>query len=64
MHTTLLLEILKGRQILGKSTCRGYDNIRMDLQGMAWEGVDWMHLSQDRGQWLALVNPVTNLRVP
>jgi hypothetical protein len=27
-------------------------------------GVDWMHLAQDRDQWLALVNVVMNLRVP
>jgi len=27
----------------------------MDLGEMGWEGVDWMHLAQDRGQW-ALVN--------
>jgi len=26
--------------------------------------VDWIHLAQDRNQWLALVNTVMNLRVP
>jgi hypothetical protein len=40
------------------------DNIRMDLREIGWERVDWMHLVQDRDQWLALVNTVTNLRVP
>jgi hypothetical protein len=24
------------------------DNIRMDLREVGWEGVDWMHLAQDR----------------
>jgi hypothetical protein len=36
----------------------------MDLTEMGWEGVEWMHLYQDRDQWLAVVNTVTNLRVP
>jgi hypothetical protein len=29
-----------------------------------WEGVDWMHVAQDRDQWRAVVNMVMNLRVP
>jgi hypothetical protein len=28
------------------------------------EGVDWIHVAQDRVQWQNLVNIVTNLRVP
>jgi hypothetical protein len=28
------------------------------------EGVDWIHLAQDRNQWRALVNTVMDLRVP
>jgi hypothetical protein len=27
------------------------------------EGVDWMHLAQDRDQWQALANTVMNLWV-
>jgi len=23
----------------------------MDLRGMEWESVDWMHLAQDRDKW-------------
>jgi hypothetical protein len=38
--------------------------IRMDLREIGWEGVDWIHLAQDRGQWRAVVNTVMNLRVP
>jgi hypothetical protein len=34
----------------------------MDLREIGWEGVDWMHLVQDRNQWQALVNPVMNLQ--
>jgi hypothetical protein len=31
---------------------------------IGWDGVDWIDLAQDRGQWRALVNTVMNLRVP
>jgi hypothetical protein len=51
-----------------KPVCRPWrsweDNIRMDLREIGWEGVDWIHLAQDRDQWLAVVNTVMNLRVP
>jgi hypothetical protein len=30
----------------------------MDLREMRWQGVDWMHLAQDRDQWLDLVNTI------
>jgi hypothetical protein len=43
---------------------RWEDNVRMDLREIGWEGVDWMHLAQDRYKWQALVNPVMNLQVP
>jgi hypothetical protein len=36
----------------------------MLLKETGWEGVDWMHLAQDRDQWRTLMNTVINLRVP
>jgi hypothetical protein len=39
------------------------DNIKMDLREMGRGGVDWIDRAQDRDQWRALVNTVTNLRV-
>jgi len=39
-------------------------NIRMDLSETEWEGVDWIHLAQDRDQLWAVVNMVMNLWVP
>jgi hypothetical protein len=40
------------------------DNIKIDLRELGWDGMDWIDLTQDRDQWRALVNTVTNLRVP
>jgi hypothetical protein len=35
----------------------------MDLGEIAWEGVEWIHLAQDRDQWQAVVNTVMNCLV-
>jgi hypothetical protein len=35
----------------------------MDLREIGWENVDWIHPTQDRNQWQALVNTVMNLLV-
>jgi hypothetical protein len=43
---------------------RWLDNIRMNLMEIGWEGVDWMHLAQDRDQCQALVNMIMDLQVP
>jgi hypothetical protein len=48
---------------LGRARRRWEDNIGMDIKEIGWEFVDWMHLTQDRVQWRALVNTVMNLRV-
>jgi hypothetical protein len=37
-----------------------WEDIRMYLKEIGWEGVDWMHLAQDRDQWRAVVNTVMN----
>ena len=49
---------------LGRSGHRWEDNIKMDLQEVGCEGVDWVELAQDRNKWRALVNALTNLRIP
>jgi hypothetical protein len=36
----------------------------MDLREIGWEVVDWIHVAQDRNQWLALVKTLMKLRVP
>jgi hypothetical protein len=36
------------------------DNIKIGLGEIRYEGVDWIHLVQDRDQWRAVVNVVMN----
>jgi hypothetical protein len=54
----------EGKRLFGRSGRRREDNIRMDLEEIELEGVDWIHLDQDRGQWRIVVNTVMNLRLP
>jgi hypothetical protein len=49
---------------LGRPRRRWVDNIKMDLRGIEWGGMDSLEQAQDRDQWRALVNTVINLRVP
>ena len=36
----------------------------MDLEQIAWQGVDWIYKVQDTDNCQATVNMVTNLQVP
>ena len=54
----------EGKRSLGRPRHRWEDNIKMDLQEVGCEGMDWIELAQDRGGWRTLVNAVMNLRVP
>ena len=53
----------EGKRPLGRPRHRWEDNIKMDLQDVGCEGMDWIELAQDRDRWRALVNAVMNLRV-
>jgi len=44
----------KGKYHLGWPRYR--QNIKNDLKQTIWEGIDWIHLVQDRAQQLSLVN--------
>jgi hypothetical protein len=54
----------EGKRQLGRPRRKWVDNIKMDLRGIGWDGMDWIDLAQDRDQCGALVNTVMNLRVP
>jgi hypothetical protein len=57
-----LLLIKPEEKILhGGSNCRWVDNINMDI---AWSGMGWTGLTQDRRRWRSHVNTVMNLWVP
>jgi hypothetical protein len=46
----------EGKRALGRPRRRWVDNIKIDLGEIAWDGVDWIDLAQDRDQWRGLVN--------
>ena len=60
----VLVGKLEGKRPLGRSRRRWEDSIKMDLQEVGCEDMDWIQLPRDRDRWRALVNSVTNLRVP
>jgi hypothetical protein len=43
---------------------RWEDNIKLGLQDVGCEGMDWIDVAHDRYRWRALVNAVMNFRVP
>jgi len=53
-----------GWRPLGRSRHRWVDNIRMVLQELECEYLDWIGLAQDRDRLRTLVSAVINLRVP
>ena len=53
-----------GMRPSGRPRHRWEDNIKMDLQEVGCEGMDWIDLAQDRDRWRALVNAVMNFGVP
>jgi hypothetical protein len=59
----MLVGKFEGKRPLGRPKRRWENNIRMDLREIGWEGVDIIHLNQDRDQWQALVKTVMNFWV-
>jgi hypothetical protein len=53
----------EGKTSVGRPRHRWEDNIKMDLQEVGCESIDWIDLAQDRDRWRAFVNAVMNLRV-
>ena len=49
--------------LFGRPRRRWDDNIEVDLQEVAYGGMDWIELAQDRDRWRAVVNAVMKFRV-
>jgi hypothetical protein len=45
---TVLVGRPEGKRELGKPRCKWEDNIKMDLEEVQCEGIDWTELDQDR----------------
>jgi hypothetical protein len=53
----------EGKRPLGRLR-RRWENIKMDLQEVGCEGMDWIDVAHNMGRRRAFVNAVMNLRVP
>jgi hypothetical protein len=62
----LLVRRPEGKRLLGRPRRRWVDNIWTSLGKIGLGGgvIDCIGLAQDRDRWGALLNTVTNLRVP
>jgi len=54
----------EGKRPFGRPRHRWEDNIKIDLQEVGCESMDWIELAEDRDRWRELVSVVTNLWVP
>jgi hypothetical protein len=54
---------VEGKRPLGRPRRRWEDAIKRDLREISWEGVECIHLAQDRDLWRAVVNTVMNFGV-
>jgi hypothetical protein len=54
----------QGKRWLRWPRRRWEDKDRIDRKKVGWEGVELIHLAEDRDQWRVLVDMVMKLRVP
>jgi hypothetical protein len=53
-----------GKGTLVGPRCRWEDIIKIDLNGIVWDGVDWIYVAVDRAERWDVVNAAINRRVP
>jgi len=51
----------EGLRPLGSPRCRWEDNIKMDLQEVGCEGIEWIDLAEDSDRWWALVHKMRGI---
>jgi len=54
----------EGKRPFGRHRRRWKDNIKVYLQDVGCEGIDWIDLAKDGDMWRGSVNAVMKLRVP
>jgi len=59
-----IYRVLVGKPEGWRTRHRWEDNIRMNLQEVGCEGLDWIQLAQERDRWRAFVNVVMKFWVP
>jgi hypothetical protein len=59
----ILVGIPERMRPLGRHWRRWEDNIKMVLEEIGWMGVDWIDLTKNNYQWLAVVNTAMKARV-
>jgi hypothetical protein len=58
----ILMGVSEERRQLGRLRRRWDNSIKIDLQEVVRERVDWIDMAQDRDRWRAVVNAVMNFR--
>ena len=53
-----------GKRPLGRPRLRWEDNIKMDLQEVECEGMNWISVAQEWDRWQTFVNVLMNIQVP
>jgi hypothetical protein len=53
----------EGKRRLGRPRRKWENNVIMYLNEIGCEGVNCIHLSQDKDRWWAFVNTVMNIRI-
>jgi len=48
----------RGKKTIGRPWRRRENNIKMDLQGVRWGGMNWTGMVLDRDRWRALADSV------
>lgn len=62
-HKRILVRYTEGKRPLGKPGRRWEDNIKMNVKETGEEGVDWINLVRDEGEWWDVVTAVLKLQV-